>query len=253
MKFIRVKFQITSEELLNLFIERLREVNDIINAVIDERFEDALNEARKADKMVQGMSLLYLSNNYPFLGVPFTVQEALGVKGLPQSVGNLKRKNIKAEKDADVVRLLRDAGAISIAITNNSKNFSLICENALNGKTLNPYDLTRVAGGPNGGESALIASGGSVVGLGADVSGSLRISGLFNGIFAHKPTQDAINIEGLFINKSDECHRKYLTIGPIARYSKDLKPLLHILSEKNQKLRLDQPVSPKNIKVSHSI
>lgn len=75
------KKEVTSEEVIKVFIERIRQVNPIINSVLDERFDDALQEARKADKMVQGMSLMYLAKNYPFLGVPFTVKEAIGLKG----------------------------------------------------------------------------------------------------------------------------------------------------------------------------
>lgn len=75
------KKEITSEQVVKLFIERIREVNSVINAVVDERFEEALQDARRADKMVQGMSLYYLQKNYPLLGVPFTVKESIGLKG----------------------------------------------------------------------------------------------------------------------------------------------------------------------------
>lgn len=73
--------QVTSEEIVKLYVERIREVNSIINACVDERFDEALDEAKKADKMVRDTSPLYLLEHYPFLGVPFSCKESVGVKG----------------------------------------------------------------------------------------------------------------------------------------------------------------------------
>lgn len=74
--------EVTSEEVVKLYIDRIRQVNPIINAVVDERFAGALEEARKADTIVsEAESTLYLLQNYPLLGVPFSVKESIGVKG----------------------------------------------------------------------------------------------------------------------------------------------------------------------------
>ncbi len=60
--------------------------------------------------------------------------------------------------------------------------------NRLYGRTNNPYDPARTAGGSSGGEAAVIGAGGAPVGLGSDIGGSIRMPAFFNGVFGHKPT-----------------------------------------------------------------
>jgi Asp-tRNA(Asn)/Glu-tRNA(Gln) amidotransferase A subunit family amidase len=83
---------------------------------------------------------------------------------------------------------LKEAGAILLAIT-NVPELALWWEtsNTIYGTTNNPYDSRRTPGGSSGGEGAIIAAAGSVIGLGNDVAGSLRIPSAFCGIFALKP------------------------------------------------------------------
>lgn len=75
---------------------------------------------------------------------------------------------------------------------------------------------------------------------------------LFNGIFGHKPTGGVMSVEGHVPRSLDDCFDKYLTVGPMCRYAKDLPTLVHIMSGKNaSKLRLDEPLYTKDIKVDH--
>lgn len=60
--------------------------------------------------------------------------------------------------------------------------------NAIYGRTSNPYDTRRIAGGSSGGEAALISAAGSVIGIGSDIAGSIRMPSYFNGVFGFKPT-----------------------------------------------------------------
>lgn len=64
-----------------MYIERLRAVNKVVNAIVDERYNEAIEDAKRADKMCEELSPLCLLQNYPLLGVPFTVKESIGVKG----------------------------------------------------------------------------------------------------------------------------------------------------------------------------
>lgn len=84
---------------------------------------------------------------------------------------------------------MRDAGAIVLAVTNVPEAV-MWCEtsNTIYGRTNNPYDIRRTCGGSSGGEGALIAAAGSMIGLGSDVGGSIRIPAAFNGVFGLKPT-----------------------------------------------------------------
>lgn len=71
----------TSEEVVLAYIERIKEVNPIINAVVEDRFEAAIEDAKRADRLVQTTSEFQLVTNYPILGVPFTVKESCSLKG----------------------------------------------------------------------------------------------------------------------------------------------------------------------------
>ena len=165
--------KMTCVEVIQAFIGRIHEVNPLINAVVADRFHEALEEARDIDKVLdlsesseEKSALL----KKPLLGVPVTVKESLACKGFPNSAGLVDRKNTIATKNASVVENLRRAGAIPIAVTNCSE----LCmwwetANNLYGRTNNPYDTSKIAGGSSGGEGAIISAAGSVCGVGSDV------------------------------------------------------------------------------------
>lgn len=234
-----------------MYIDRIHEVNPIINAMVDERFDAALKEARVADSMVHNSAQRYLLDNYPLLGVPFTAQEAIGVTGLQHAAGTLQRGKKKATEDGDGIRLLRAAGAIPIGVTNVSEScVSSECYNHLNGRTLNPYDRRRTPGGACGGEAALNATGGSLFGVGNDIIGDIRVPAHFCGVFGHKPTPGLIGLNG-FIPSGSDSYRNLASVGLITRYATDLKPLLDIMTDRFPMLRLDEPVSIQNVKIYH--
>lgn len=74
-------FKVTSEEIVKAYIERIREVNPFLNAVVEDRFIDAVEDAKRADNIIQTKSMLEILQNYPILGVPFTVKESCSLKG----------------------------------------------------------------------------------------------------------------------------------------------------------------------------
>lgn len=73
--------KVTSEEVVRAYIERIKEVNPLLNAVVEDRFEAAIEDAKRADKLVQTTPTFHLITNYPILGVPFTVKESCSLKG----------------------------------------------------------------------------------------------------------------------------------------------------------------------------
>ncbi|GBP91912.1 Fatty-acid amide hydrolase 2 [Eumeta japonica] len=140
--------QLKSEDLVRACIERIKVVNPVINAVTDERFEEALKEACEVDmKIEEGPS------------VPFTAKESHQVAGLLNTLGIQARRYIRACTDAECVRLLREAGAIPLAVTNVPEiNKWQETRNMVFGQTNNPYHPGRTCGGSSGGEAALSAS-----------------------------------------------------------------------------------------------
>jgi fatty acid amide hydrolase 2 len=101
--------------------------------------------------------------------------------------------------------------------------------NLVYGRTNNPYDLRRTAGGSSGGEGSIIGAGASPFGLGSDIGGSIRMPAFFNGIFGHKPSGGLVDNSGQ-IPTPPPGVRTYLTTGPLARRAEDLAPLLTVLA-----------------------
>lgn len=245
-------FQITSEQVVREYIKRLNEVEPFLNAVIENRFEDAISDAKRADKIIAETSPLYVIKNYPLLGVPFTVKESIAVKNLSHVVGSLPRNGIKATKDAVAVQKLKTAGAIPLLVSSTPEYcLSWECCTHTNSRTYNPYDASRTSGGSSGGEGALNGAGATVFGIGSDIAGSIRIPGMFNGIFGHKPTAGIISLDGHFPSSVDKNFNKFLTLGPMCRYAKDLPTLTHLMADEefHELLRLDQPLHTKDISI----
>jgi len=87
--------------------------------------------------------------------------------------------------------------------------------------------------------------------IGSDIAGSIRVPSHFVGIFGHKPTSGIISIDGHFPTSIDKNFLKFLTIGPMCRYAKDLPTLTYLMSNENcrSQLRLDQPLYTKDIDI----
>lgn len=166
------KFQLKSEDLIQAYIDRCKEVNDDLNAIVHDNFAGALQEARNVDERVQrelrGEKLPNEPSihEFPFLGVPYTAKNSISIKGFTFTCGTYNRKGIIADKDCTTVANMRKSGAIFLALT-NVPDTTLFSDsfNYINGQTNNPYDKSRVPGGSSGGEAALIASAGSVFGV----------------------------------------------------------------------------------------
>ncbi|XP_076060373.1 fatty-acid amide hydrolase 2 isoform X2 [Oratosquilla oratoria] len=227
--------KLTSEEVVRSFIERIKEINPILNCVVDERFEEALKEAKEVDKGIRNGLLTEkeMEERKPFLGVPFSIKDSFMVKGLHHTAGLWIRKDFVAEADADVVQLMRKAGAIPLCVTNVSE----LCmwwesANKIYGRTSNPYCTYRIVGGSSGGEACVQAACGAPIGLGSDIGGSIRMPCFFNGVFGHKPTQGIVSNEGQEPVAVGEA-LDFLVTGPIVKYANDLIPVYRVLAANN--------------------
>ncbi|XP_067136988.1 fatty-acid amide hydrolase 2-like [Centruroides vittatus] len=243
--------KLRATDLIQSYINRIKEVQPIINAVADNRFVEAMEEARKVDELIHSgqKTEKELAEEKPFLGVPFTLKHSIAVKGMSFTSGFVPRKDVKATEDAGIVTLLKNAGAIPLINTNTSQ----LCmwwesSNNLYGTTNNPYDTSRTVGGSSGGEGAIIASAASVIGVGSDIAGSIRIPSFYNGIFGHKPSKGITPLTGKFpVGEGDLCD--FLSTGPMCRYATDLLPLMKIMAGSNiSRLKLDTRVDLKDVK-----
>ncbi|XP_077507588.1 fatty-acid amide hydrolase 2-A-like [Amblyomma americanum] len=244
--------EVKSVQLVSAYIRRIRQVQPVINAAVEERFEEALREAEEADQLVSSgdTSAYQLSQKKPLLGLPFSVKNSIAVKGMRHDAGSLVWHGRRAEEDAPSVALLREAGAIPLVLTNVPE----MCmwgdaHNLVDGRTCNPHDTRRVPGGSSGGECSLLASAGSLMGLGTDVAGSVRIPASFCGIFGHKPTAGVVPNGGLFPDVAQTLGERFC-VGPLARFSEDLALLLKILAGgAAHRLKLDEQVDLKAVRV----
>lgn len=249
--------KLTSVEVMEAFIERCKEVNPLLNCVVDQCYEAALKDAAKADALVASGTLTeeQLATEKPFLGVPISTKDCIRVKDLLHTAGIWKRRAIRGEKDARAMELMRRAGAIPFALTNVSE----CCMwwesvNTIHGRSRNPYDTNRIVGGSSGGEGAIQAAAASPFGLGSDIGGSIRMPAFFNGIFGHKPSRNIVSNDGQYPEAISEEQDMFLGIGPMCRYATDLKPMLKIITdEKAKMLRLDEPVDLKQVKFFYQL
>lgn len=189
------KKQLKVEVVVRAFINRIKEVNGILNAVVDERFEEAIKDAKAADELIRDGKVDF--EKQPFFGVPFTAKESTACKGMANTFGLVCRKGIKAEEDAECVALMKKAGGILLGVTNvPSLNLWQETFNPIYGVTKNPYNTTRNVGGSSGGEAAIVAAGGCPIGLGSDIGGSVRIPCFMCGVFGHKITNGLTSTKG---------------------------------------------------------
>lgn len=166
----------------------------------------------------------------PLLGIPISVKESIMVKGMKNTCGMWNRRDVIANDDAVVVKNVQRFGMIPICTTNvpESTLFWADCHNKVYGRSLNPYDLSRITGASSGGEASLISSGSSIVGLGSDIGGSLRNPAHYCGLFSHKPSPFLVSSEGNF-PQVKESRLRLFTIGPMCRYASDLRPTFKCL------------------------
>jgi fatty acid amide hydrolase 2 len=233
-----LKGELSSQSAVSDSIGRCQQVNGVINAIVKDRYADALKEARAADKKIAKArangSLEDLARKQPLLGVPCSVKESIQMKGMPNTAGLVNRKHVSIETDSPTVAALRQAGAVVLGVTNTSESCMWMESfNKVYGLSRNPYDPSRTVGGSSGGEGAIIGSGAVPFGIGSDVGGSIRMPAFFNGIFAHKCSPGLVPNGGQFPQATGQIDR-YLSTGPMCRRATDLEMLTRIMAGKTQ-------------------
>jgi Asp-tRNA(Asn)/Glu-tRNA(Gln) amidotransferase A subunit family amidase len=174
---------ISAREAVEAHIRRIEQRNPALNAVVFERFDQARAEAREADRRTRtGESLP------PLHGLPVTIKDSIDLAGAPSTLG-LDGRDAPVPADAEVVRRIREGGAIVIAKSNVSQLLAFVeCDNPVFGRCNHPATNERSSGGSSGGEGALVASGCSPLGFGSDIGGSVRVPAAFCGVVGFKPT-----------------------------------------------------------------
>ncbi|NXY54108.1 FAAH1 hydrolase, partial [Callaeas wilsoni] len=157
-------------------------------------------------------------------GIPVSIKDHIGHKGHLTTCGLVQCLGTLMEEDSVLVKVLKRQGAIPFAMTNVPQSlFSYDCSNPIFGQTLNPFNPQKSPGGSSGGEGALIAGGGSILGIGSDIGGSIRLPSSFCGLCGLKPTAERLRWVLVLAHPSAQCggfllyHPVPCALGPMAR------------------------------------
>jgi amidase len=217
--------EVSARDAAEACLRRIDEVNPRLNAVVQLRREQALREAEAADAATRHGKTLG-----PLHGVPITVKDSLDTQGLITTWGTGGRAAFVPGVDATVVARMKGAGAILLGKTNTPElTLSFDTENAIYGRTVNPYDLSRSPGGSSGGSAAIVAAGGSPIELGSDTGGSIRLPAHFCGVAGLRPTSGRVPRTGHAVGPGGLLD-SLTQIGPLARFVEDLGLVLPIIA-----------------------
>src|ERR1700704_732163 len=216
---------LSSRMIVEAHLERIAKVNPKLNAVVQLTAEAARKEADEADAALARGEI-----KGPLHGVPITIKDTLETAGVICTGGTKGRANFVPKADATAVARLRAAGGIILGKTNVPELAGAAeTDNLVYGRTNNPYDLARTPGGSSGGEAAIIAAGGSPLGLGTDAGGSIRVPAHFSGLAGLKPTHGRVPRTGAFPPPAGLI-ADFWQVGPLARRVEDLIATLPILA-----------------------
>jgi amidase len=228
-------------------IARIEARDGPINAVVVRDFDRARHQAHEMDQR------LAAGDGAPLLGVPMTVKESFDIAGLKTSWGMEAARDFTAQDDALAVKRLKAAGAVILGKTNVPPMLAdLQSDNPIYGRTNNPHNHDRVAGGSSGGAAAALAAGMVPLELGSDIGGSIRVPAAFNGVWGHKPTFGALSRDGHYFPGTDGAPGELSVIGPMARNPDDLALALDILSDHPLKQADNRPANEYRVLVLNS-
>jgi amidase len=239
-------------DVVEAHLSRIAAVNPTVNAITSTLTDTARAAAEKVDKSITAGDELG-----PLAGVPFTVKGNIDVQGSATTWGVRVMAEQIASLDAPLVARMREAGAIPLARTNLPDfAFRWDTDSSLSGRTLNPWDPKRTAGGSSGGEAAALATGMSPLGFGNDFGGSLRIPSQFCGTTAIRPTRGRVPDAAVTAPEPSLISQMANCQGPMARRVADLRAALSVISAGDSRdprwvpAPLTQAASARGVKVA---
>lgn len=222
--------ELTAEAVATAFAKRAIIAHQLTNCLTEWFLDDAIIQARALDEHLARTGQVV----GPLHGVPVSIKEHMHIAGHFSADGYLASRS-RDDSDAHAVAVLRKLGAVFYCKTAQPQYIMHLETVGWHGRTLNPHNIHLSAGGSSGGEGALLALRGSVLGLGTDIGGSIRGPAGFCGVYGFKPTSHYFPVQGF--GKGDGGLPAELTIlatgGPMAVSFRDLDLLMTgVLGEK---------------------
>ncbi|MBI2401741.1 MAG: amidase [Gemmatimonadetes bacterium] len=225
--------EISPVEVVQACLDRVERYNPTINAIVTLN-PRALDDARELERRIsRGESV------GPLCGLPVGIKDVTEVAGLRTTYGSPLYKDYVPPEDAVVVRRLRDAGAVILGKT-NTPEFAAGGNtfNQVFGRTRNPWDASRSAGGSTGGGAAALATGMVALAQGTDLGGSLRIPASFCGVVGLRPSVGLVPTY-----PSDFLWDTLQVTGPVARTAPDVGLMLQAIAGPSEWSPLGQPAA----------
>jgi len=219
--------EISSRELLDLYLRRIDRINPALNAVVTTDVDRARQDALRADQATAAGKA-----TGPLHGLPVTIKDAIEVAGLRSTGGAVALQDHVPTADAPAVTRLRRAGAVVFGKTNvPAWSGDIQTFNPIFGITNNPWDLSLTPGGSSGGPAAAVATGLTSFEVGTDIGGSIRIPSSFTGVCGHKPSYGVVSQRGYLDSVDGGVTNADINVfGPIARTVGDLDLLMDVLA-----------------------
>lgn len=226
---------LSSVRVVDALIART-EASAALNGYVAFDAEALRAQAMAADERIAA------GEDLPLLGVPIALKDNIDVVALPSSVGTRALQGVHPSKDAELVRRLRNAGALIAGKTNmHELAFGITNNNPVTGAALNPWDASRIPGGSSGGSGVVVAAGLVPAAIGTDTGGSVRIPAALCGVVGLRPTVGRVSGTGIApISLTRD------TAGPIARSVADCALLDSVLSGASEPLA---PVSLQGVRL----
>jgi aspartyl-tRNA(Asn)/glutamyl-tRNA(Gln) amidotransferase subunit A len=214
------KREVSSREITQSVLKRIEEKEGSIHAFITVTREAALEQADQADRSFRKGKEIP-----PLNGIPIAIKDVLCTKGIRTTAGSSILGNYIPPYDATAVKRVLRSGAVLIGKTNMDE-FAMgsSTENSAFGPTRNPFDPGRVAGGSSGGAAAAVAAGETILSIGSDTGGSIRLPAAFCGVAGIKPTYGRVSRYGLisYASSLDQ-------VGALGKSVEDCALLLNLI------------------------
>ncbi|KAH8885473.1 amidase [Thozetella sp. PMI_491] len=217
----------SSLQVVTAFCKRCAIGQQLCNYLTEIMFLPALEEAKKLDEYYQETG----KTKGPLHGIPMTVKECFQIQGYDACVNYVSRTFNPSKADSYLIQILRAAGAVIIAKTNNPQ--TMMCaetDNNVFGQTKNSIVSHLTCGGSSGGEGSVIGFRGSALGVGTDIGGSIRIPAAAQGVYGFKPSSGMLPLYGYAPSAWPGTNAGVPAVcGPLAHSARDMSLLLNVV------------------------